>query len=105
MGVTLTARYCGSDDAERRVSDLDHVLRCKYLPETRPPGARIELCLRAEERGIAAHTSEEPCGVEIPGIPGVGPLRASLPGDLIRDCGKLTLPLRSPGKLARSGPT
>jgi hypothetical protein len=83
MSIALTAGNRGSHHAKIRISDLDNVLIRKDLPEAGPARPRIEFRRRAEERGIAAHASEESRGVDIPTIPGIGTLRTRLSSDLI----------------------
>ena len=51
---------------ERRIGPRHHVLPRNRLRETRPPGPRIELRSRIEERRTTAHAMIYPIFVKVP---------------------------------------
>src|SRR5205814_5391437 len=67
MGITAAALDRRSLHPQAEVGALNDVPLLDWLPETRPPGPRIELGLGTEERGVAADAAIQTLVVQVPG--------------------------------------
>src|ERR1043166_5027541 len=93
MGIAATTGYRRSNHGERRVEMLLDVASIEGGPETGPAGARLELALRAEERGLAANAAIQPFRMKVPRRARERTLCVGMTGDFERDRRQLPPPL------------
>src|ERR1700730_5523279 len=91
--VAQLTLYFAPHDPESGVRLLVHILRRDRLPETRPPGTRIEFRRRVKKRVIAVNTSVESRSVLVMERAAKGPFRRGAARHVVLQRAKLFLPL------------
>src|SRR5262249_51199303 len=81
--VAAGAGHAGAAYAEGVVVQLFDGFFCDRLPEAGPPGARLKLRFRTEQRGAAADAAVDSRLMVVPVLPRERHLRAVVPGDVV----------------------
>lgn len=92
MRLAFRAGNRGAHHAKSSIAGLGHVLIGDGLPETRPSGARFELCGGIKQRVVATYAAVQAFLVKIPILARKSDFRVSIARDVVSVRGKLLAP-------------